>query len=184
MQDSATSLPKAVAHKRRRIATSLRELIASLEVGDRLPSGPELVRHFGVARSTIEAAVSELAAEGLIVRRQGAGTFVAKMVPSEATRRTHVNRIAIVSAHLSPTREIFGAMAAGLEAQIRNNGYEPALILEADIVARFVRVQERWEAGEFDGYIHIGSLPDVPLPLIPGVVMGEVAPRPPYIRLW
>ncbi|WP_269531177.1 histidine utilization repressor [Chitinimonas sp. BJYL2] len=45
--------------------------------GDQVPSEPELVRRFGVARMTVNRAVRELAAEGVLTRSQGAGTFVA-----------------------------------------------------------------------------------------------------------
>jgi len=46
--------------------------------GDRVPSEPKLARKFGIARMTVHIAMRDLAAEGHLVRRQGAGTFVAK----------------------------------------------------------------------------------------------------------
>lgn len=45
--------------------------------GDLVPSENELVRRFGVARMTVNRAIRELAAEGVLTRSQGAGTFVA-----------------------------------------------------------------------------------------------------------
>lgn len=175
MPDSLPSLPKPPAHKRRRIANSLRDMISSLSIGDRLPSVPELERHFGVAKSTVEAAVSELQAEGLIVRRQGAGTFVAKAVVRERSAgRARVGRIALTTVSVARALNIFGSIASGLEAQMRAFGYDPVLILEGDPALRFARVKERWDAGEVDGYIHIGSLRDISLPAIPGVVIGEI----------
>lgn len=44
---------------------------------DRIPSEGELMRLFGVARMTANRALRELAAEGLIARIQGVGSFVA-----------------------------------------------------------------------------------------------------------
>jgi DNA-binding GntR family transcriptional regulator len=44
----------------------------------RLPSEPDLSRWLGVSRATIRTALATLAAEGLIIRRRGAGTFVNK----------------------------------------------------------------------------------------------------------
>ncbi|MBM5811117.1 MAG: histidine utilization repressor [Gammaproteobacteria bacterium] len=45
--------------------------------GARLPSEPELVRRFGVARMTVHRALRELQAAGLVERIQGVGTFAA-----------------------------------------------------------------------------------------------------------
>lgn len=47
-----------------------------LHVGDRLPSTDVLCEKFGVSKITIRRAMDELAAQGLISRRRGAGTFV------------------------------------------------------------------------------------------------------------
>lgn len=44
--------------------------------GDKLPTEPELMRRFGVSRITVSQALRDLASDGLVVRRQGKGTFV------------------------------------------------------------------------------------------------------------
>ncbi|MDF2630243.1 MAG: GntR family transcriptional regulator [Symbiobacteriaceae bacterium] len=44
--------------------------------GAKLPPEPSLVRRFGVSRITVSQALRDLSAEGLVVRRQGKGTFV------------------------------------------------------------------------------------------------------------
>ncbi|MDE1950697.1 MAG: GntR family transcriptional regulator, partial [Burkholderiales bacterium] len=59
------------------IAHRLRALAAGLEVGERLPSENELAQELAVSRFTVARALEELARDGLVVRRQGAGTFVA-----------------------------------------------------------------------------------------------------------
>lgn len=48
-------------------------------VGDRIPPEAELVRSLGVSRATIRTAVGRLADRGLLVRRQGSGTFLARL---------------------------------------------------------------------------------------------------------
>jgi GntR family transcriptional regulator len=46
-------------------------------VGDRIPAEPRLCEEFGVSSITMRRAVATLVAEGLLVRLQGRGTFVA-----------------------------------------------------------------------------------------------------------
>lgn len=59
------------------IASYLRGLVARGSADSRLPSDAELCRRFGVSRMTARGAVEKLAAEGLLYRRRGQGTFVA-----------------------------------------------------------------------------------------------------------
>jgi GntR family transcriptional regulator len=44
--------------------------------GARIPTEPELCEAFAVSRITIRRAIDDLVAEGLVVRRQGSGTYV------------------------------------------------------------------------------------------------------------
>src|SRR5271167_2809290 len=46
--------------------------------GAKLPPEGELAERFGVHRNTVRQAVAALAAEHLVVRRRGSGTFVAE----------------------------------------------------------------------------------------------------------
>lgn len=57
-------------------------MIRSLEAGewgpgDAIPSEGELATRFNVSQGTVRKAIDEMAAENLLVRRQGKGTFVA-----------------------------------------------------------------------------------------------------------
>ncbi|WP_077036060.1 GntR family transcriptional regulator [Pelomonas sp. KK5] len=47
------------------------------KAGEAIPSEQELAARFGVSQGTVRKAVDELAADNLLVRRQGKGTFVA-----------------------------------------------------------------------------------------------------------
>lgn len=60
------------------IRDEIRDLIAALDIGDALPPERTLATELGVSRMTLRRAIDELAREGLITRRQGAGTFVAE----------------------------------------------------------------------------------------------------------
>ena len=48
-------------------------------IGDRIPPETELVRNLDVSRATIRAAVGRLVDRGLLIRRQGSGTFLARL---------------------------------------------------------------------------------------------------------
>ena len=50
----------------------------TLNPGDQLPSESELCKNFDISRSTVRQAVSMLEDEGLVVRKQGRGTYVAE----------------------------------------------------------------------------------------------------------
>lgn len=57
-------------------------LLSSLQAGEwkplqAIPSEMELAKRYGVSQGTVRKAIDELAAENLLVRRQGKGTFVA-----------------------------------------------------------------------------------------------------------
>src|SRR6516225_6820415 len=60
------------------IADGLRDQIDSgvLQPGERLPSEPDLVREFDASRNTVRLAIALLTNQGLVVTRQGLGTFV------------------------------------------------------------------------------------------------------------
>jgi GntR family transcriptional regulator len=60
------------------VRDEVRDLVAGLEVGDALPAERGLAASLGVSRMTLRRAIDELVREGHIVRRQGAGTFVAE----------------------------------------------------------------------------------------------------------
>ena len=70
----------------RAIELALRERVATLRPGDRLPSDATLSAEFGVSRMTARNAFARLADEGLIHRDPGRGSFVAE---PPAHRRTN-----------------------------------------------------------------------------------------------
>jgi GntR family transcriptional regulator / MocR family aminotransferase len=69
-----------------RIGERIRGAISSgaLAMNARLPSSRTLARDLGVARNTVDEAISQLVADGLIVRRRGAGSFVSDRLPKAA----------------------------------------------------------------------------------------------------
>ncbi len=71
----------------RRLGERIREFVSAKidsgawPEGHRLPSETELAKGFGAARMTVHGALRALAAEGLLIRRPGAGTHVAARKP-------------------------------------------------------------------------------------------------------
>jgi len=64
-----------------RLQADLSALISSTPAGQRLVSEPELAKQLGVSRATLREAMRTFETQGLIRRRQGAGTFVVGKVP-------------------------------------------------------------------------------------------------------
>lgn len=60
------------------LADQLRRLVARSDSDSRIPTEMELVSTYEVSRTTVRRAIAALVDEGLLVRRQGAGTFVAR----------------------------------------------------------------------------------------------------------
>jgi len=70
--------------KGEQLRTILEDLIGALRPGDPLPSERELADRYDVARMTVRAEITRLAAEGLVERVQGRGTFVAEARVAQA----------------------------------------------------------------------------------------------------
>jgi DNA-binding transcriptional regulator YhcF (GntR family) len=76
------------------VANALRAAILTrkLAPGEKLPSGNELARRYGVARMTVQQAIRLLRDEGLIVSRQGSGVYVRERTARAVALRPHVER--------------------------------------------------------------------------------------------
>ena len=71
--------------------------------GDMLPTEPELGEQFGVSAGTVKQALLSLARDGLIIRRAGKGTFVARLDGSRSFSRFFRFRDAPSGENLNPT---------------------------------------------------------------------------------
>jgi GntR family transcriptional regulator len=74
MTSSAAGLETS---KQRQVRQRLEDLIATMAPGEPLPAERQLAAELGVARMTLRRAIDALVAEARLIRRQGAGTFVA-----------------------------------------------------------------------------------------------------------
>ena len=64
------------------LTLELREsLLNGFSVGEKIPTEDELVRRYNTSRSTVRRAIKDLVDDGLLVRRQGKGTFLSRRLP-------------------------------------------------------------------------------------------------------
>lgn len=76
------------------VANALRAAILTkkYQPGEKLPSGTELAKTYGVARMTVQQAIRVLKDEGLIVSRQGSGVFVRERTERPVELRPHIEQ--------------------------------------------------------------------------------------------
>ncbi|SFO09938.1 GntR family transcriptional regulator [Amycolatopsis rubida] len=116
------------------VANNLRAAILTrkFEPGEKLPSGPDLSKRYGVARMTIQQAIRILRDEGLVVSRQGSGVFVRERTERPVGLRPHLER-AFEEAHVSVDfagfsgETLHGAIAEPLD-KIRAGRLRPASV--------------------------------------------------------
>ena len=75
----------------------------TLSTGDLLPSESELCKCFDLSRSTVRQAIGALESEGLVVRKQGRGTFVAEPKVRRRTENVYSFTSEISSMGLTPS---------------------------------------------------------------------------------
>ncbi len=75
----------------------------TLGPGELLPSEAELCKTFNVSRSTVRQAIGSLETEGLVVRKQGRGTFVAEPKMRRKTENVYSFTSEISSMGLTPS---------------------------------------------------------------------------------
>lgn len=139
-----------------RVENALRDDLAygRWQPGERLPSEAALARDLGVGRSSLREAIGVLSREGLLVVRQGSGTFAAEHPPrpevTGLTRDDHahtsqlVRRARIVEVY--QVRRALEVEAARLAAE--NAGPDDVLALKAALDRR-----QRSVGGDTDAFV-------------------------------
>lgn len=91
------------------LTDQLREyLLGQSAVGGQLPTEENLMQMYSVSRSTVRRAMQRLVDEGVLVRRQGKGTFIARQTP----------KIVHSIDRLAPFMETFKQAGADLETTL------------------------------------------------------------------
>lgn len=136
------------------IAKSIRRQIDDGEIGagEALPSERHLCEMTGASRVTIRKAVDQLIDEGLLLRKQGSGTFVSERIEMPGTylggftddalaRGQEPGSIWLMRSYANPTREEASKLKISMSSvvarlgRVRLSGGEP-LAIEHAIVAR------------------------------------------------
>ena len=92
--------------------------------GDRLPSENELASYFGLSRQTVRQALSQLAEQGLITRRQGSGSIVNAGADHVLTRQRSYT-VAVITTYIG--EYIFPDIMRGIEQVLNLNQYAPLI---------------------------------------------------------
>lgn len=79
--NTSPKIPPLIRAPRIELESSLIQLVNNLNPGDRLPPEPDLARQLGVSRAMLREVVTGLVERGMLIRRQGIGTFVASQPP-------------------------------------------------------------------------------------------------------
>jgi GntR family transcriptional regulator len=126
--------------------------------GQLIPNEFEIAAEFGVSQGTARKAISELAADGLVVRRQGRGTFVVEHTPAHVLFRFFNLFDASGTAVIPDSRDRRASTGRA------NSEEREALALDRDAtVIRITRVRTR------DGRPFITETIALPEALFPGL---------------
>lgn len=103
-------------------------------VGGQLPSEPDLAAQFGVSRGTVRDALAVLEREGVIIRRQGAGTYVhyisrAHIRAEHAYEYTDLLRLAGFDPGIRLDAYSYGQLSEDQAAELDLEPGAPALIV-------------------------------------------------------
>lgn len=93
-------------HVYQQIANSMREAIEAPEfpLGGKLPGNSKLATYFGVAQMTVRRATEVLLAEGVVIARQGEGTFRRKGIYEPRMVRVPASRMKAMRDELETLR--------------------------------------------------------------------------------
>jgi DNA-binding transcriptional MocR family regulator len=134
----------------------LRDVIARLSPGDRLPSSRDLVQRYRVSPVTVSRAIAALAAEGAVVTRPGSGTYAApRSRPDGGAADTSWQSVALTD-RVVDTRsltDVLGPPPAGtirLDGGYLHRSLQPVRALSGAL-ARAARRPNAWDRAPATG---------------------------------
>ena len=144
------------------LANAIREQIASgaFQAGDRLASENELSEKYGFSRQTVRQALGTLEREGILVRRRGSGTYIARGISSSAKSGT----IGVITTYISDY--IFPVITRGIEEVLSAHGYRLTLGVTKNRVETERQILQSMLENGVDGLIVEGTKTALPNPNI------------------
>jgi DNA-binding transcriptional MocR family regulator len=138
------------------LAARLRDEVAALRPGERLPSSRELMTRYQVSPVTVTRAIAMLTAEGLVEARPGSGTYVAERGPAPRAPRDLDWQAVALSDRAVDARSVVGLLSCAPEGVIALSGGYLAPALQpvralAAAAARAVRRPGAWERPPLSG---------------------------------
>jgi GntR family histidine utilization transcriptional repressor len=118
--------------------------------GERIPSENQLVESLGVSRMTVNRSLRELTQEGILMRRQGVGTFVSEIKPlaglvevrSISDEIERAGGMHSCTVHLLEAETVSSAVAQALGLQTGAEVYHSVIVHKNH--GRPVQLAERW----------------------------------------
>jgi DNA-binding LacI/PurR family transcriptional regulator len=144
--------------KRDELRERVEELVRRRQLwGRRLPADRQLAEELGANRRTLQKALADLEAEGVIERRHGSGTFV-RQREGRGTRDRRVRRLALIVAghhRMEGGWDYGGEMVRGALGQSRRLKCEASVFSLGEDAER-ERVWDPRAMREFGGFILVG----------------------------
>lgn len=130
-----------------------------LKVGDQLPTESELMKTFGVSRSTIRRALDELRRQEYIERKPAIGTFVSKPSVDAKIRGLHSLTDEVIEMGMTPGSRVIGlAKVAASKEQANFLGIDAGSpILKLDRV----RTANEYPFFVATSYLNLGIYPEL-----------------------
>lgn len=131
-----------------------------LSAGDKFFSETELCNIHKVSRQTVRQALSYMERQGILIRRQGSGSFIQS--PSAVSAEKNSNLVGIVSTYFSDY--IFPSIVTGIERVLTDQNVSMQLMTTSNQVAEEARALEKMLAQNVGGLIVEPSKSALPNP--------------------
>ncbi len=115
-----------IKYKQAGIIKELKQRIASARYSDMLPRSEKLAEEFRVNIKTLEKAIKKLAREGIVVRKQGHGTYILKEKKETKLEDSLIELLFIGSQQMS-THPFYGEILRGIMDGLKKTNYKLVL---------------------------------------------------------